>query len=465
MENNIVSFDATELANRMYNASKFYLTNGFSVIPTDGGKRAVFEWKPFQQRKMTLEEVERLFSQNNAHGIALVGGAVSGNFEVIDVDLKNDSRGSLWDEFTDLIRARLPEIAEQLVITETINKGFHIYYRCANIGGNTVLAKNEAGKPLIETRGEGGYIIGPPTPGYKFIKGTPQKIKNITPQEREELFRIARSFDESKQVIEKKIYEYPERLTAFDDFNQRGDGLTLLKNHGWKVVKQVGDRIHLERPGKNENKTSATFDTRNKIFYPFTTSTAFEAGRGYNLTGVYTLLEHQGDFSAASRQLFAEGYGDRNKIIEDDEVINPDGNQETPLLPIDGFPKFIRDYIVTCSESYQTPRDYWAGAVIMATALGIGNKIELSTRYKNLPIFWMVLVGDVSAGKSHPIEMCLNYFHKLDGISIEKYRIELQEYDRAIKRMDDIQGLEKPSCFQYILSDMTKSKGHNDIKR
>ena len=105
----------------------------------------------------------------------------------------------------------------------------------------------------------------------------------------------------------------------------------------------------------------------------------------------------------------------------------------TPLLPIEGFPAELQEMISTCSATYGTPRDYWAGAVLIASALGMGNKLKLVTNYPNVPVLWIVLLGDVSSGKSYPLDFCLNYFKELDSRSIMKYKEDLDEYERALK--------------------------------
>lgn len=79
--------------------------------------------------------------------------------------------------------------------------------------------------------------------------------------------------------------------------------------------------------------------------------------------------------------------------------------------------------------------DYWAGALLIASTLGIGSKMELIMRYRNVPILWLMLVGDVSPGKSNPLEFCLSYFKKLDNDSIRKYDENLEEYNRFWKMM------------------------------
>jgi hypothetical protein len=153
--------------------------------------------------------------------------------------------------------------------------------------------------------------------------------------------------------------------------------------------------------------------------------------------------------------------GSKNKGIhvkETNELLTP----STPLFPIEGFPSDVQEMITSCATTYGTPRDYWAGAVLIASALAIGNKLELVTNYKNIPVLWLVLLGDVSSGKSNPLDFCLDYFKKLDCRSFEEYEEDLTEINRisgmTVKERL-VEGIcdkpSKPEYFQYILNDFT----------
>lgn len=127
-----------------------------------------------------------------------------------------------------------------------------------------------------------------------------------------------------------------------------------------------------------------------------------------------------------------------------------------PLLPIDGMPEFIQHFIITMSNIYRTPRDYWAGSVLITTALAIGNKMELTGKYRNNPIIWGMFVGDVSNGKTEPLDLCSRYFRKFDSESIKEYNSKLIEYEMDKKKpVAERIDAEKPECFQYLLNDFT----------
>ena len=231
-----------------------FLKAQLSVIPTKEDKLpALLSWKPYQSKRIAEDEVEALFSGANVKGLAIICGAISGGLEVIDVDTKHDTTGSLWDELRGLIEDNLPELYSRLVIAQTKSGGYHIYYRCSSIAGNLKLSTKLNREVLIETRGEGGYVVAPPTPGYTYIQGEPGNIPTITPEDREILFSIAKSFNELEEIKPKVTTSTTYNstgLSPFEDYNQRGDIVALLESKGWKVVTQRGQRINLIVTGK-----------------------------------------------------------------------------------------------------------------------------------------------------------------------------------------------------------------------
>lgn len=145
-----------------------------------------------------------------------------------------------------------------------------------------------------------------------------------------------------------------------------------------------------------------------------------------------------------------------NSVPENDSQQEP-----TPLLPIDGMPLFVQEFITKMQSIYRTPRDYWAGSAIMATALAIGKNFELVTKYKNNPVFWGVFVGDVSSGKTEPLDVCLRYFSNADNDKYQAWKKEVAEFER-LSRMSRKERLEegtddlvKPQCFHFIIKDTT----------
>lgn len=294
--------------------AKEYLKAGLSVIPTKEDKLpALATWKPYQATRLKEEEVDKLFTGANVKGLGIICGAISGGLEVIDVDTKHDTTGSLWDDLRTLIEDNLPELYNRLVIAQTKSGGYHLYYRCSQIKGNLKLATKLNKEVLIETRGEGGYVIAPPAPGYKYIQGEPGKIPTITPEEREVLFSIAKSFTEIAEPEPKVKTETTYQATGlspFEDYNHRGDVVGLLESKGWRVVNQSGQRINLLRPGQTDSKSSGNFHTGLKVLRVFSSSTEFNPDKGYSPAQVFSLLECNEDNKLTYKRLLELGYGE-----------------------------------------------------------------------------------------------------------------------------------------------------------
>lgn len=290
-----------------------------SVIPTKEDKLpALPTWKPYQSERLKEEDIDTLFKGSNVKGLAIICGAVSGNLEVIDVDTKHDTTGTLWEELRVLIEDNLPELYTKLVIAQTKSGGYHIYYRCSTIAGNLKLSTKLNREVLVETRGEGGYVIAPPTPGYKYIQGDTDTIPTINPEDRDILFSIAKSFNELEE-IKPKVNITPSAtysssgLTPWKDYNQRGDVLALLESKGWRVLNQTGQRINILRPGSTDSKTSGNYHTGIKVLRVFSSSTEFNPDKGYSPAQVFSLLECNEDSKLTYRRLLELGYGEPYK--------------------------------------------------------------------------------------------------------------------------------------------------------
>ena len=97
-------------------------------------------------------------------------------------------------------------------------------------------------------------------------------------------------------------------LSPGDDYNARGDVVTLLRDHGWTS----GNDEQWTRPGKTSG-TSATLGVVEgppNSFWVFSSNAPFfEPGKRYEAWHVFAVLECAGDFAAATSELQKRGYG------------------------------------------------------------------------------------------------------------------------------------------------------------
>jgi hypothetical protein len=238
---------------------------------------------------------------------------VSGNLEAIDIDAKHDP--TILDRYQDALGEFWPEIYPKLVIQRTPSGGCHFIYRCPLIEGNQKLASSSSRESLIETRGEGGYIVLYPSPGYELCsERTIFEIETITPDERERLFDAARSLNEYWEPVKapqsKAFTQQLDGLPPWTDYDQRADVPALLQSHGWQFLKSIGENDHYCRPGK-KGSTSATWKESLRLFYCFTSSTVLEPSKAYSPSALFAKLECNGDFAQAAQRLYSMGYGER----------------------------------------------------------------------------------------------------------------------------------------------------------
>jgi hypothetical protein len=303
----------------------FHKYPNLCCIAVDSNKRAILPWKQYQTKRPTEDELNHQFANHKCKGIAIICGAISNNLEVIDIDAKYSLSENLFKDYCEM----LPDsLLSKLYIVATKNKGYHIYYQCEVINGNAKLAQrltteaerkenpHEKVKVLIETRGEAGYVVAPPTEGYSIIQG--EDIPIVSIDEREMMLDAARSFNEIiDEVKPQHVASKGFSISPFEDYNNRGDVVGLLESHGWKVVKQDAKKVTFLRPGVTDSKSSGDYNYSLNWFSVFTTSTEFEVNKAYKPSAVYCLLECDNNWKECARKLTEASYGEKVKQVPD----------------------------------------------------------------------------------------------------------------------------------------------------
>jgi hypothetical protein len=175
-------------------------------------------------------------------------------------------------------------------------------------------------KPLIETRGIGGFVVTAPSNGkvhpsgkpYVLLRGGLETITTITPEERETIWSLARSFDEVpvEESMEPGSKVQPrgsdDGVRVGDDFNARAQLADIVEPFGWTKVHTSGGVEYWRRPGKDHGWSASYGFT--KGFRVFTSSTSLRT-ESYSLFALYCHLHHNGDWAACVKDLAAQGYG------------------------------------------------------------------------------------------------------------------------------------------------------------
>ena len=393
-------------------------------------------WKEYQYRLPTVEEWKRWF----ADALCIVCGVVSGNLRVIDFDQK----GKAFEAF----KTKCPkELFDRLVIETSQSGGYHVIFRTeSEMKVEQKLARDADGKTLIETLGEGKLFLCAPTPGYELIQSDFQHIPVLKESEADTLFELAWGCNEyqelspSPPLSPKRSAPLPMTGTRPGDaLNENGIGFIreILQKHGWKYVGQRGDNDEKwQRPGTNDGH-SAYLHITPPVFYPFSTNShPFESDKTYSYFAVYATLEHGGDFSAATKELAGQGYGDAlvtepvelNEFITDpprkededgegDEE-NDDCSENFPahLLNVPGFVNDFAQYVNSVSHVEQPT--YSLAVALALQALLCAQNVKDPTGIRTNP--YIIVAGRSSSGKDKGREVIKKVFTQLENIHAYK---------------------------------------------
>lgn len=323
---------------------------GISVVPPmeDGTKRPDGAWKRYQVTPATDDQVRTWYGRHT--GLGFVTGAVSGGLQLFELD------ADFYAEFKATAQAvglgPLLERIEAGYLERSPGGGWHLLYRCTVVKGNTKLAQKpgpidpETGKPttevLIETRGEGGYVVVAPSNGkvhpsggqYQLDRGGVESIATITGGEQDQLWALAKTFDQmpveegkgplgGKKPIGAARPAGPTghgEVRTGDDYNARMTWDDVIGGRGWTKLYARRETTYWRRPGKSEGWSATTNHNGSGLLWVFTTSSEFEAERSYDKFGAYATIEHRGSFESATKSLGDQGYGTFLGRVWDDEA-------------------------------------------------------------------------------------------------------------------------------------------------
>lgn len=369
--------------------------SGFCAVPvkSDGSKApAVTHWKELQARLPNPVELQNWWLTDR-QGFGLIMGAVSGNAEMLEFEGRAVSR---MPEFLGAMNGSVKETFVKLWTgyrVRTPSGGVHLVFRLSDgpALGNTKIARRprslaelleflpaeierlkEKNSPfaalfddlellefgnatdedvlrigrkfplvLIETRGEGGFIVSAPSNGtthpsggqWVLEAGSYGTVPVITCAERDALYECLASFDEMPKVVRSdsdgvkrtssssNVFEagFSGHVSPLDAFNDQADWGEILIPQGWthSHVDDTGTAYWI-RPGKDTPGFSASTgrsDTGDRL-YVFSTSTPFDAETPMSKAFVWAHYNCGGDLKLAAQTLYDQGWGDRRAIRE-----------------------------------------------------------------------------------------------------------------------------------------------------
>lgn len=440
--------------------------SGITPLPVNEHKQPlVSEWRSFQKAKPDPDQIDAMFA--SAHGVAVLCGAASGNLLGIDFDVRR---------FFDAWRAEVGPLADGLYMEESPSGGVHTFVRCPNAGHNAKLAwapdeSDETGRTIGgETRGDGGYMIVAPTPGYRVIQGDLLNIPTVPQSVADVLLAAVRNLDEApftRQELERRERQAREAVAAharkrearggrdspIDTFNRERSIEWCVDAYGYKL----GSRGYYVRPG-GKSPSVKVLDGRT---VHWSSDDPLNDGRVSPNCGVHDAFdlfvhhEHGGDFTAAVRAAaVAFGLNDSPRPSPSREepgagwaepVVGEWSAPPTPSAPahrapcpVYAYPKVARDLIEYGMATYSCPADYVAAHVYPVLSACIGNRwvIEYADQYVQPAVIWGGLISDSGTGKTGPFRLVRKPLERRQSKSIKEHEAAKERFEEKEANYD-----------------------------
>ena len=352
---------------------------------------------------------------------------MSGNLEVIDID----EPGLVKPWLSAVKKGGGLDVLKRLLVIKTPREGrFHFVYRCEEeVEKSQKLAckRNPGGhaKTMIETRGEGGYILAPGSPPechelnkpYLIRRGSFEDIPVITVEERALLLNAACSLNE---------YTKPKRVVSGrtgnggnlpgDQYNRDADWEDVLTSHGW-IEKHTKNGVkYWSRPGKTSPGTSATTNHEGTgLLYVFSSNASpFEAENTCTKFAAFALLNYGGDYSAAA---YALSWAERLPL--------PDHLPKVPTMSPEFLPEAIRPWVKDIVERIQVPVEFVAVPVLVAFAAVVGRRLGIHPKKYDdwlvVPNLWGAIVARPGMMKSPALKEGLKPIERLAVAASEEH--------------------------------------------
>jgi hypothetical protein len=193
---------------------RFYRGLRLCVVPAIyRGKRPEIDWKKYQTRQPTDEELETWFNDGRAHNIAIVCGEVSDNLVVLDFDDVN-----VYQRFFDTSK-----LESSTLVVRTGSGKRHVYFKTPK-----PIASFRIPQIKLEVRSTGNIVIAPPSlhPSgnrYEFMNPEIQEIATI-----KDLPEVIWTIAESRFGVQKPSFA-PKEAGGF------------------------GEKLRVEKPGRGEH--------------------------------------------------------------------------------------------------------------------------------------------------------------------------------------------------------------------
>ena len=434
---------------------------GYSLIVSDDHKRPIGSWKECQEKAMTKDQFEQRYYSPKANYVGFL--TAYNEIEVIDVDLKVfatlKEQNDFWSEFLQLLKDNIDDFDLKFTIYKTINQGYHILYKTKNVQGNTKIARlKDHSEAVIESRGKGGYCV---VYTNNITELTYLDVKHISDKDKEILWTICKmyNFTGDQDVKEEVSEQYEITLSPWKDYNDRISIYDIISND-FQIVAKTQNQDIIKRNGGTSPHSGYIYRDSG-CMYLFSTGTIYPHEQLISPFKAYTYKHHNGDFTAAARDIYAQGYGSRKGTKITLQPIDLKVNIERVKFPIDVFDEEIQQYIVQSSQTLGLSIDYMGCAFLWSLSVCIGNSfnVEIKPGWRETATLWLAVVGKPGIGKTPSLNQIIYPLQKLNIRKQKEFQkeyakfVEFEKLDKEQKKFAE--DVKRPKSEQFIVGDIT----------
>jgi putative DNA primase/helicase len=446
-------------------AALSYLDAGLSIFPAHPTNKTpmIESVVPFRSVPASREQVEGWFRPGKNVTPAIITGAPSGNLEVLDFD-----EGALqYDMWAKLVEEQAPGLLAQLPRQKTQNDGVHVFFRCSEIttpgnkklsmgafgvvgpgqhqrGGKSYQAQNYQGQwvvapTLIETRGEGGYVLATPGKGYEMLAGNLTDIPDISSEDREILVNSARCLNQLVQ--EDRSFSPSDRVEGDrpgDLFNAQTKVQDLLNEDGWQLSGRTGslaDGTETEfwrRPGKEKGVSASVFNNKVHVF----SSNAFplENEKTYSPFSYITAMRFGGDYAEAAKALALEGWREvglqSSDAAEWPEPLPLVTKQASYPYPATALPPIVRDAVSEVVDFVRCPVALAACSALSIVSCVVQGQVDVrrANELEGPTSLYILAVADSGERKTTVDTLFSKHVRQWERDKHEEMQPELRKY-------------------------------------
>lgn len=258
-----------------------YARNGWNVFPCIPRNKAPLTpngYKDATTNVLLISEWWTRWPEAN------IGFAPDDGYIAFDIDPRNDGRK--------------PEGLPDTLHSVTGGGGDHYFYTIPH--GENIRGLHSKG---VDLKGNGkGYLLVPPSVTQdKYQWDTEGSLSDIECLPESHLAIVRQPPPSIAEA--QPYYDDPTDQRPGSVFNRSATWKQVLEPHGWRIVGNNGDELFWCRPGKGSGISASTNYNNTDLLYVFSSSSNFEANKGYTKFSAYALLNHANDYTSAAQSL------------------------------------------------------------------------------------------------------------------------------------------------------------------